>query len=116
MIVQANARPTCDQILEMPSVRKIGERLFGAAFFFANEGLEQPDLLNTIRVPKNLLYLTDRLPKPSYHSYERQQRSTQIIRHQDHTLLLDDSKQTSLHELLDLPKPNDKKLLERNSS
>ena len=23
-------------------------------------------LLNTIRVPKNLLYLTDRLPKPNY--------------------------------------------------
>ena len=26
----------------------------------------QNELLSTIRVPKNLLYLTDRLPKPSY--------------------------------------------------
>ncbi len=25
-------------------------------------------LLNTIRVPKNLLYVTDRLPKPNYGS------------------------------------------------
>ncbi len=29
-----------------------------------DEGL--PFLLNTIRVPKNLHYLTDRLPKPNY--------------------------------------------------
>jgi hypothetical protein len=26
------------------------------------------NLLSTIRVPKNLLYLTDRLPKPAYES------------------------------------------------
>ena len=32
------------------------------------------NLLSTIRVPKNLLYLTDRLPKPQYDSDERRRR------------------------------------------
>jgi len=31
----------------------------------------QLNLLSTIRVPKNLLYLTDRLPKPNYKSDQR---------------------------------------------
>jgi hypothetical protein len=30
--------------------------------------------LSTIRVPKNLLYLTDRLPKPHYDSVDRSNR------------------------------------------
>jgi hypothetical protein len=35
-------------------------------------------LLSTIRVPKNLLYLTDRLPKPSYaHDSVPRNRSTE---------------------------------------
>ena len=34
----------------------------------------QMNLLSTIRVPKNLLYLTDRLPKPAYGSDERRRR------------------------------------------
>ena len=36
---------------------------------FYSDNEESPlkmELLSTIRVPKNLLYLTDRLPKPSY--------------------------------------------------
>ena len=31
-------------------------------------------MLNTIRVPKNLLYLTDRLPKPNYDQATRDKR------------------------------------------
>ena len=33
------------------------------------------NLLQTIRVPKNLLYLTDRLPKPNYNSEKRKMRN-----------------------------------------
>ena len=29
----------------------------------------QPNLLNTIRIPKNLHFLTERLPKPNYALY-----------------------------------------------
>ena len=51
----------------MSSIRRIGEKLFGAEFYSYSDGL-QKELLSTIRVPKNLLYLTDRLPKPHYDS------------------------------------------------
>lgn len=34
----------------------------------------QNSLLNTIRVPKSLLYLTDRLPKPKYEDIEKKKR------------------------------------------
>ena len=65
--VQAQVRPTCQQILAMPAVVRMGEQLFLDDFY---EGVEESpgrhELLSTIRVPKNLLYLTDRLPKPSY--------------------------------------------------
>ena len=45
----------------------MGEQLFLDEFYddVAEYGA-QNELLSTIRVPKNLLYLTDRLPKPSY--------------------------------------------------
>jgi len=45
----------------------MGEQLFMDDFYDDIE--DSPlnnQLLSTIRVPKNLLYLTDRLPKPSY--------------------------------------------------
>lgn len=43
-------------------------------------------LLNTIRVPKNLLYLTDRLPKPNYDSAEKKkkQEEEERIRRKTH--------------------------------
>ena len=65
--VQASVRPTCEQILAMPAVVHMGEQLFLDDFYDDIE--ESPihnELLSTIRVPKNLLYLTDRLPKPMY--------------------------------------------------
>lgn len=65
-------RPSCDKILEMPIVRKKTEKLFQNDIF--HDENEQINLLSTIRVPKNLLYLTDRLPKPQYDSDERKRR------------------------------------------
>ena len=32
----------------------------------ADEEFQRNSLLNTIKIPKNLHYLTDRLPKPNY--------------------------------------------------
>ena len=62
-------RPSCDKILEMPIVRKKMDKLFPRDSFDDTE--PQMNLLSTIRVPKNLLYLTDRLPKPMYDSDDR---------------------------------------------
>lgn len=68
--VHAQTRPTCTEILEMPAVVKMGTKIFKDEFY-EEEYIPQMDLLSTIRVPKNLLYLTDRLPKPIYDSVEK---------------------------------------------
>ena len=62
-------RPSCDKILEMPAVVKMSEKLFKDLYF--DDFTPNNELLSTIRVPKNLLYLTDRLPKPHYDSEVR---------------------------------------------
>lgn len=46
----------------------MGEKIFGNDFY---EKSLEAELLQTIRVPKNLLYLTDRLPKPHYEQSPR---------------------------------------------
>ena len=61
--VSAHLRPTCDKLLRMPGITKRIEK------FFPGENFDQDIqniLLQTIRIPRNLLYLTDRLPKPKY--------------------------------------------------
>ena len=63
-------RPNCDKILELPAVIRMGEKLFKDQFYDDFQP-QNNELLSTIRVPKNLLYLTDRLPKPNYDSAER---------------------------------------------
>jgi len=71
-------RPSCDKILELPIVRKKTEKLFHNEAMFVDEN-DQINLLSTIRVPKNLLYLTDRLPKPQYDSDERYRREQEEL-------------------------------------
>ena len=45
----------------------MGEQLFMDDFYDdVEDSPKNNELLSTIRVPKNLLYLTDRLPKPTY--------------------------------------------------
>ena len=70
-------RPSCDSILNMAIVRKKIDKLFPDNDF---DNLEpQLNLLSTIRVPKNLLYLTDRLPKPNYASDHHKMREQEEI-------------------------------------
>ena len=66
--VDPKERPNCDEILKSEIIRKRIE------FFKAETGLELNDidamddneLLKTITLSKNLLYLKDKLPKPNY--------------------------------------------------
>ncbi|EAR99285.2 plant dual-specificity MAP kinase kinase family domain protein (macronuclear) [Tetrahymena thermophila SB210] len=59
--VAPHLRPSADKILQLPAVIK---RVNDSHLLEVDEGV--PFLLTTIRVPKNLHYLTDRLPKPNY--------------------------------------------------
>ena len=66
--VKSKDRPTCGQILKHPLIKKRIE------FFQAEAGNENIDiddmeegvLLKTIRIPKNILCLTDKLPEANY--------------------------------------------------
>ena len=61
--VNPNSRPNCEQILNHPIVHKRIE------YFKSFGGEEEPEdkcLLKTIHMPKNLLFLSDKLPKPNY--------------------------------------------------
>lgn len=46
--VSAVARPDCNQILEVPAVRRISERIFGRT---STKNPAQAELMPTIRVP-----------------------------------------------------------------
>ena len=59
--VTPHLRPSCEKILQFPSVLK---RIEDRHLFEVDE--EIPLLLNTIKFPKNLHYLTERLPAPNY--------------------------------------------------
>jgi len=72
--VSAHLRPTCgilyfsktknvEQILKLPSVIHRIEQLFPSENF---DKIEQNALMSTIRIPKNIMYLSDKLPRPSY--------------------------------------------------
>ena len=75
MKVEASNRPNCDQILDLPQVRRQCVKLFGQETF-DDTYMPTMSLLNTIKVPKNLLYLTDRLPKPVYELRAKSKKQT----------------------------------------
>lgn len=76
--VNPSLRPSCDEILNMPLIRKMTEKLFPEDFLYdMNISL---NLLSTIRVPKNLLYLTDRLPKPNYDNDQQRRADEEKLR------------------------------------
>jgi len=59
--VQPEARPCCDQILSNPTINKKIEN-FKQKLEDSNDNI----LLQTIKVPKNILLLSDRLPQSNY--------------------------------------------------
>ena len=56
-------RPSCEQILNHPIIQK---RIEYFKSFAGDEDTEDKCLLKTIHMPKNLLFLSDKLPKPNY--------------------------------------------------
>ena len=64
-LLQVNSiqRPSCEQILQHPIVLK---RIEYFKSFGSEEENDDKCLLKTIHMPKNLLFLSDKLPKPNY--------------------------------------------------
>ena len=66
--VNSKERPSCAQILKHPLIKKRLE-FFKAEAGYENEDLDSMEegvLLRTIRIPKNILCLSDKLPEPNY--------------------------------------------------
>ena len=71
--VNPSSRPNCEQILNHPIVMK---RIEYFKSFAGEDDNEDKCLLKTIHMPKNLLFLSDKLPKPNY---DKQFKSTNEI-------------------------------------
>ena len=70
LLIQVNTdlRPSCDEILKHPIIQK---RIEYFKTFTGEQENEDKALLQTIRIPKNLLFLSDKLPKPNYSKHMR---------------------------------------------
>jgi len=76
--VEPSTRPDCDSILDMAIIKKRIQKLFPDDFLYESDS--KMNLLSTIRVPKNLLYLTDRLPKPNYDKDDQRRREKEELK------------------------------------
>ncbi len=65
LLIQVNpeSRPNCEEIIAHPIIQK---RIEYFKSFSGDDSNEDNCLLKTIRIPKNLLFLSDKLPKPNY--------------------------------------------------
>ncbi len=66
--ISPECRPSCDQILKNPLVVKRIEYFsaFDEGLWSQDEFFDNKELLRTIKIPKNLLFLSNKLPKPNY--------------------------------------------------
>lgn len=72
--LKPKTRPSCDKMLRYPIiVRKIAE----LGLDEIGSGSKQKELLSTIKMPKKLQYLTDRLPKSNY-SFSQSHEATKL--------------------------------------
>ena len=60
--MQPTARPSCDKLLSMPIVTSHMSETLEAAE--KEQFYQEVNLLNTIKVPRDLGQITERLPKP----------------------------------------------------
>ena len=103
--VDPNARPSCEQILKLNVVQK---RIEYFKNFSGDDVSEDQALLKTINIPKNLLFLGDKLPQPNYEANnknynsfshrngklllekeERMKKNNTVIEHNDSSVLPD---------------------------
>ena len=74
-------RPSCEQILNHPIIQK---RIEYFKSFAGEEDTEDKCLLKTIHMPKNLLFLSDKLPKPNYDKQFKSSNSNGINSEESH--------------------------------
>ena len=78
--VNPKLRPSCEQILNHPIVQKRIEyfKSISGDKENANNTGNNKSLLKTIHMPKNLLFLSDKLPKPNYEKHLQNEEVSEI--------------------------------------
>ena len=64
--VSPEKRPSCEQILKSNVIKERIDYFKEIEGIKDDEDVDENNLLKTIRIPKNLLFLSDKLPKPNY--------------------------------------------------
>lgn len=72
--VQPSSRPSCDKILGMPSIASHMSEKLEESSFESDHG-QNVSLLSTIRLPRDLGQITERLPKAQYGNVMRRNKS-----------------------------------------
>ena len=73
--VNAGERPSCSQIINHPIVKKRLDYFKAqSGFGDLDDDIDESELLKTIRIPKNILFLTDRLPEANYMERKRKKK------------------------------------------
>ena len=85
-LLQVNpiSRPSCEQILNHPIIQKRIEYFKSFAGEAGEDDTEDKCLLKTIHMPKNLLFLSDKLPKPNYDKQFKSSNSNVINKEESH--------------------------------
>ena len=105
--VNPQERPNCDQILKHPLVKKRLE--FFQAQSGENEDFDNMDegvLLRTIRIPKNIIFLSDNLPEKNYEKAKSHSKAMGRNIHKKNNIQGTNSSLPNIKVLNDLKGPN----------
>ena len=105
--VNPQERPNCDQILRHPLVKKRLE--FFQAQSGENEDFDNMDegvLLRTIRIPKNIIFLSDNLPEKNYEKAKSHSKAMGRNIHKKNNIQGTNSSLPNIKVLNDLKGPN----------
>ena len=114
--VYPGERPNCDQILKHPLVKKRLE--FFQAQSGENEDLDNIDegvLLRTIRIPKNIIFLSENLPEKNYEKSKSHSKAMGMNIHKKNSIQNPNSSLPNIKLLNNLKGPNLKNIQIKNS-
>ena len=105
--VHSENRPSCDQILRHPIIQK---RIEYFKAYANDEENEDQALLKTIKIPKNLLFLSDKLPRPNYQKTTSTNKNTNSNNYRSfsHNMDQDYDKEPPMPKNLDSQREDDK--------
>jgi NIMA (never in mitosis gene a)-related kinase len=106
--VNPKLRPSCEQILNHPIIQKRIEyfKSLSTDKDILNNSGNNKSLLKTIHMPKNLLFLSDKLPKPNYEKHIKNNNEVPEINQKSYRSYQNEQKEVEEIPKLNQIKPN----------